>query len=139
MKMLVVLAVVASSCVGESELVVLVDQTDPAIPVFDVDGESAITTILVARCVDENCAEPVWRINSSGSGHASDHPPTPVPVTYGVVPAAVYQGVYGSPPTALPLEAPVLTPGRFRVTVERRDIAFFWGDIGTGSAEFDVE
>jgi hypothetical protein len=152
-------AFILLGCFGKSDLVVLVDQSDPLVPVFDVDGVTAITTLVVDRCLDEECPsfsadddpnvaptsltdesiEAVWRVDSSGVGHASDHPPTPVPLTYGVVPAAVYQGVYGLAPAGTPVEAPELTPGRYLVRAGRTDVAFAWGDVGFGFAEFDVE
>jgi hypothetical protein len=157
---LVALMLVGSiGCVSRSDLVVLVDQTDPLVPVFDVDAVTAIHTLVVDRCLDDECPtfspdddpnvapteltdesiEPVWRVSSSGVGHFSDHPPTPVPVTYGVVPTAVFTGVHGAPPTATPIIAPELTPGRYLVRVGRQDVALFWGDVGFGSAEFIVE
>lgn len=136
-------------CVAETDLTVIVDASDPLVPVFDVAERDAITFLFVDRC-DAVCPEaerevepagvtPVWHLTSAGTGHTSEHPPTPVPLTYGVVPEAVYVGVYGALPAGLPDPAPPLTPGSYLVRVGRTDIALVFGEWGFGSATFAIE
>lgn len=137
------------ACVAETDLTITVDASDPLVPVFDIAEHDDLTFLFVDRC-DADCPAatretgdagltPVWHLTSASAGHASEHPPTPAPVTYGVVPEPLYVGAYGAPPTGQPDPAPPLTPGNYLVRAWRTEIAVVFGESGFGGAIFTIQ